>query len=297
MEQTADDSEWNVLNLDNDETEHLKDVSDEISHNLLLAEKASIIAVNGIMSQKEYPHIHEPEGLASLLLVKSAKNVRFAVKGLKLGYYSGASAVLRSAFEDLAYATLFQSEPSQIAKWFRNEFSNAEYKLLISFREQQKKDAKRALFSRESHPNAIKDGLSEFISRANIRIHPSIGGLSEEFGIDLGYFVDRELAESLSAVDGDLTQALDRYVLKASFDDFLPREKTAGEERETVYIELPGRYDEATLSDLALFAFYVAHRLLDSTKEYFDIGDKDFFEQYKYWHKAMNDQGEYYTDH
>ena len=293
MENTADDNEWNVLNLNGDETDHIKKISGEIADHLALAENAAVITVNGIMSLKEYPHIDEPEGIVSLLLVKLAKNVRFAVKGLKLGYYSGASAVLRSAFEDLAYAVLFHSEPSQIAKWFRNEFSKAPFELLISFREQQKKDAKQALFSRENSPAIIKDALSEYVNKANMRIHPSITGLSEEFGIDLEYFVNQEMGEALSESGGDITKALDRYVLKTSFRDFIPRERSAGEEvpNELIFIELPGRYDDATLSDLALFAFYVSHRLLDFTKIIFDIESKEFFQHYKDWHKAIKDLG------
>lgn len=105
-------------------------------------------------------------------------------------------------------------------------------------------------------------------------IHPSLAGLSEEFGIDLEYLVDQEMREALSESEGDLTKALDRYVIKTSFRDYIPRESPAGEEARdelvSIEIELSGRYDEATLSDLAFFAFYVAHRLFDFTKVVFD---------------------------
>jgi len=226
-------------------------------------------------------------------MAKSAKNVRFAVKGLKLGYYSGASAALRSAFEDLAFAVLFNLEPSQVAKWFRNEFSKLPFDQLNSFRERQKKDAKQALLSQENSPMIIRDAMSDYVSKANMHIHPSILGLSEEFGIDLEYFINEEMGEALSESEGDLTKALDRYILKTSFRDYVPREKSSGSEdtSELVFVELAGRYDEDKLGDLALFAFYIAHRLLDFTKIVFEVESKEFVRHYEEWHEAIRDLG------
>ena len=91
----ADEGEWNILNLNDDEADHLKRISRDISQHLALAENAAVITLNGLMSLKQYPRIDKPEAFVSLLMAKSAKNVRFAVKGLKLGYYSGASSALR----------------------------------------------------------------------------------------------------------------------------------------------------------------------------------------------------------
>lgn len=287
----ADDSEWTILNLNDDEANHLKRISGDISHHLSLAENAVVITLNGLMSLKQYPRIDEPGAFVSLLMTKSAKNVRFAVKGLELGYYSGASSALRSAFEDLAFAVLFHSEPSQVAKWFRNEFSKRPFDELSKCREEQKKDAKKALFSQESSPVIIKDAMSEYVNKANMQIHPSIMGLSEEFGIDLEYFINEEMGEALSEAEGDLTKALDRYVLKSCFRDYV--EKTSGGEdtSEMVFVELAGRYDEEKLSDLALFAFYIAHRLLDFTKIIFEVEGREFYQHYKEWHKTIKDLG------
>lgn len=91
----ADESEWNILNLNDDEADHLKRISKDASHHLASAENAAVITLNGLMSLNHYPRIDKPEAFVSLLMAKSAKNVRFAVKGLKLGYYSGASSALR----------------------------------------------------------------------------------------------------------------------------------------------------------------------------------------------------------
>lgn len=58
---------------------------------------------------------------------------------------------------------------------------------------------------------------------------------------------------------------------------------------ELVYVQITGRYNEATLADLALLDFYIAHRLLDFTKIIFDIDSKEFFQHYKDWHKEIKD--------
>jgi len=293
MNGSNNENEWNTLSLDQDETGHIKKIDKNISRHLTLAEKAAVITLNGLMSLKRYPRIDEPEGCVSLLMAKSAKNVRFAVKGLKLGYYSGASAVLRSAFEDLAFAVLFTLEPSQVAKWFRNQFSKLPFDQLGSFREQQKKHARKALLSQENSLIMIKDALSEYVSKANIHIHPSILGLSEEFRIDLEYFINEEMGEALSESEGNLTEALNRYIIKTSFRDYVPREQPSESKdaSELVFIELTGRYDEEKIGDLALFAFYIAHRLLDLTKIVFEVESKEFFQHYKDWHKAIKDLG------
>lgn len=135
--------------------------------------------------------------------------------------------------------------------------------------------------------------MSHYVSKANMHIHPSILGLSEEFGIDLEYFVNEEMGEALSESEGDLTKALDRYILKTSFRDYVPREKSSGGEdaSELVFVELTGRYDEDKLGDLALFAFYIAHRLLDFTKIVFEVESREFFRHCKEWHEAIRDLG------
>ena len=86
---------------------------------------------------------------------------------------------------------------------------------------------------------------------------------------------------------------MDPHVSKSSFRDYVPREKSSGSEdaSELVFVELTGRYDEDKLGALALFAFYIAHRLLDFTKIVFEVEGKEFFRHYKEWHEAIRDLG------
>lgn len=287
----ADKDEWDILNLNDDEANHLKKISVDTSQHLASAENAAVICLNGLMSLKKYPQIGESEAFVSLLMAKSAKNVRYAIKGLKLGYYSGASSVLRSAFEDLAFAILFHSEPSQVAKWFRNEFSKRPFSDLSRLREKQKKEAKKALFSRENSPLIIRDTMYEYVNKANIQIHPSIKGLSEEMGIDLEYFISEEMGKALEEAEGDLTMALEMFVLKSYSRDHMEEALGSEDIGEKVFVELTGRYDEEKLADLSLFAFYISHRLLDFTKIIFEIDSREFYQHYKEWHKTIKDLG------
>ena len=50
------------------------------------------------------------------------------------------------------------------------------------------------------------------------------------------------------------------------------------------FTELTGRYDAEVLDDIALFAYYLGHRMLDMTEETFDITDEEFKTDYRVWH-------------
>ncbi len=288
MENIEDQKELIILNLGYDETDHIKMIKEKIVGYLLLAENAAIISINGLTYLDEACYLDEPEGVVNLLMAKSAKNIRFAIKGLKLGYYSGASAILRSAYEDLSFAVLFHKEPSQIAKWLRNEFSDNPKKIQ-PLRAQQMSDARKAITSEEKESPTIIKAVSMYIKQANKHIHPSVIGLSEEFGIESDYFISDDMDRTLTEFKDNINKALENYVQKTSEKDYKPKKRTLQEKNEgsKFFIELPIRYDEVLLSDLALFGFYISHRILDYTKSIFGskINNKDFFSDYQSWHK------------
>lgn len=283
-----DESEWKMLTLNDDEEEHYKQIGGEAERHLALAEAASIITLNGLMSLEEYPRINEVKALVTLLMAKAAKNVRLAIIGLKLGYYAGASAILRSAFESLTFAYLFNSEPSQVATWLRNEFSNRPQSDLSYLRNEQTKEAKKALLELGNEPPIIRDVIGGFLKEANKYTHATLIGLAREFNVDIEYFVPDELASA----EDDLDSALDRYVLLSSFGkNILEQDRTDKSEDELLWIQLAGRYDEDTLFNLSAVAFYIAHRLLDMTKA-FVIRNKEYDQNYRDWHKAIEELGE-----
>ena len=285
-----DENEWRFLHLDDDEAAHKRQIAGEIQKVLLLTNRAAILTMNGLISLENVPPFNEPKGLIFLLLAKVAQNIRFATIGLRLGYYTGACAVLRSAFEALTYVALFESNESEVAKWFRNEFSDKPQSERDSLHSTQRKAAKEALLNWENSRPVIKDAMYDFLRTANKRIHSSIRGLAEEFGMDIGNLVPDELDEILLKVEGDIGKALDTYALLSSFGkNIINKQDSDTEEKIAIQIHLFNQYHETTLADLAGFAFYIGHRLLDSASINFSIQDKEFNKGDRDWHRAIKD--------
>ena len=226
-----------------------------------------------------------------LLLAKAAKNIRFASIGTKLGYYGGAYAVIRSALEALSYAALFENNAEEINKSFIYEFSERLDDELNRARNDQLKRAKKALLDLENDRQAIKDGLSEFLQKANPFIHTNLEGLAEEFGFDVGYLLPDDFQEEFEKAEGDFQRALGRYKLLNKFGTNILKSQSEENppEDEILPIELAGRYDKPIMEHLSLFCFFIAHRILDTTKQIFEIKNEEFIENYKNWHKQVKD--------
>lgn len=286
MSNLREKNKWNVLNLDDDEKEHYKKINKEICNRLELTENGSIISLNGLVSLKKWPHTNEPEMVVNLLMIKSAKNVRYAIKGLKMGYYSGANAVLRSAFELLAYAVLINSKPARAIKWLNNELTNISFAKLMSYYRNETKKAKKEIYAKEKEPQIIKEAIEEYIKKANRCIHPSLVNLSEEFGIGLEFFTNEE---SVYNSKGDIPQNLNFNIKKRNDENSKPYENKAVDKysESMIDIELLGKYNEDILTDLSLFSFYIAHRLLDYTNDFFKIENNEFYSDSKNWHKEI----------
>ncbi len=274
-------SEFNKF--DDDEAEHLRNLSEDVLKHLALARNAAIITLNGLMSLEMPIRLNEPEGIILFLMAKCAKTLRFSLIGLKIGYYSGAATLLRSAFESLAHAFLFDADPKQVAIWLRNEFSSRPQYDLDVKRSEQTRDAKKALLHMENDPRTIKEATDDFWQGANKYTHATLQGLAKEFGVDISDLVPDELAQT----EEDLDWALERYILLSTYGkDMLKSVETNSSDTEPIEIQLLGKYDEEVLLDLSLFAFYVGHRLLDMTNV-LDIKDMEFQKQYKEWHEAI----------
>ena len=272
--------------LDHDEAAHAELVAGEALRNLDLANNAALLALNGLTSAEDTWQLSEPQGLISLLLAKTAQNIRYAVMGLQVGYYSGASAVLRSAFESLAFASLFQTDPSQVSQWLRNEFSHRPD--VDALRANQLKAAKRAVFDQEDDMAAIKEGVSEFWRNANEHIHATIRGIAEEFGVDVLDLVPDDFEEAYPEAGRDFDMALDTYVLlhgRNIVQKPVAASKAVPDDGIMIYLAV--RFDEPTVTNLSVFALYIAHRLLDSTKEGFTISDREFTDGYRAWHREI----------
>jgi hypothetical protein len=280
----------NEFDFHEDENDHFQTLQSDVIDNLDLANTASILALNALGLLDNQPPINSTSALVNFLMAKTANSIRYAVKGLKLGYYSSTATVLRSALESLSFAYLFNSNPAEVALWLRNEFYNRPQTELSNLRNDQTQRAFHSMLDLESQPKIIADALHEFKKGANKHTHATLVGLAKEFNVDVGTLLPEEIAEA----EGDLDEALDRYALLSTFgENILPKKKELDEntnENEMIWVQFGNQYIKDEISDLSLIAFYLAHRLLDFTQE-LPISDSDFQRDYKEWHKESKNRG------
>ena len=159
---------------------------------------------------------------------------------------------------------------------------------MVNLEQELIREAKRSLLDGEQDHQAVSDFRHEIKDEANQQIHTNLGGLANQFGIDITELVPEQLGKLLDT--WDIEQALGLYTLmrRPGFTDTGKSKTDDGEESPDVLVELVGRYDEPYLSDLSLFAFYIAHRTLDLVASEFDIPKNNkFIHDYKDWHKRI----------
>lgn len=275
--------------LDEDEADHYRNIPDDVERQMDMSNGAAALALTGLSAVERRYATNEPQALVMLLLVKSAQNIRFAWYGLRLGYYSGAAATLRSALESLLYATLFDAAPHEIAEWLRNERSSMPAWKLNQFRSRQKKRALKALMKLESEPWVINPELDRFAKDANERIHVTLTGLSDEFGVEVGHLVPDTFWEAFEAAGKNLEKALRLHMsmTKSANDNGEPNTRIDQADDDLVTFPIGCHYRERKLGDLTSFAFYIAHRVLDLTEDAFEVSDLSFVEGYESWHAEL----------
>jgi hypothetical protein len=284
------ENEEYFLDIRPDEWDHTEKISEEIEQYLDLAENAAIITLNGFGAIQEPVRFNQTKGLILLLPSKAAKNIRFATVGLRLGYYSGSSAVIRSALESLYYAALFDEDRSQVEDWFINEFSTKPFSEKAAVQLRQARAAKKAMLSLENDKLTIEDAMNEFLEKANQTLHTSMRGLAEEFGMDVGELLPDDFETEYEKAGGDFEKAIKRFELLRHWGKNYAKPRGAPKVSEITAIQIYGRYYEKTLDDLAMFCFFVAHRVLDMAKVSFNIKNEQFSKDYRAWHKEVRDE-------
>ncbi len=149
-------------------------------------------------------------------------------------------------------------------------------------------DAKNALLDNELHRRVIGEETENFWQTANVHVHATLPGLAQQFGISIEDLVPDDFEEAFLKANEHLEKALDSYVLlKCGPGHEKRRRFVRRTPTEMNHVYLTTRYDETVLQDLALFAFYIAHRLLDFTRDIFTIRDREFLNAYRAWHREM----------
>jgi len=270
-----------LLEIEDDEAEHVAQLSDEITKFLDLATSGARIATRGIQELDYQPRVYEASGLATLLLVKAARSIQYGAVGLRLGYYAGAGSSLRSAYEALAHAALFRSDEKEMPRWLRNELRQSDTDERIKDQSKQRALARRALLSWADEPSTIRNALRGFKKWADKTTHATLIGLVKEFGLDPETVLPPGVAYSESP---DLDTALDRYLLLATIGQE-PSTSVEEVEDQIVEVSLRVKYEEETAWELSMVAFYLAHRLLDMVGQ---MGHgKEFDRLSAEWHSRL----------
>jgi len=282
----------NTFELSEVEAEHHAQIPDEQQKRIGLANDAAILTLNCLAEPTEEIVLNTPRGIMSLLLAKAAQDLCCACNCLWVGYYSGALSVLRPAFDGLAYAALMRSRPNEIGSWLRNEFSTKRPRAaLAAQRSQQRQRALRALLEEVEQADdigVIHDEMRRYRQLANTQVHPSFEGLAEEFGVAIGSLLPDDLDVAHNIAAGDFEQMLQVYAdLKSDKRVTFTRTSSEGAPKELVRVRWCCQYNKDRLDDAALFAFYIAHRLLDFTKGSFETQYSQFAAEWMQWHADL----------
>jgi len=259
------------------EEEHLAEISDEVEDRLIKTETAAGIVANGL-SLGTYD-LRKVSGVIFLLYSRIAKNLLFVTKGLRLGYYSGTSGILRSTLEDLATAVYFFSQPSRLTEWWINEFLSSGKRQ--SAQEGFNSNARFVLFNQER--NCItKIEMDKFRVLANHFMHTTIEGLAEEFHIPLKKWAPLELIEELKK-----SESFKEGLKRETNFDFKPTKTNSENDDIVVDVEILGGYHPGLLDFLSIAAFFIAHRLLDNTAEFLESSVEEFDRLNAEWHSDL----------
>lgn len=259
------------------EAEHIIQISDEVEDRLIKTETAARIVVDGLELAKY--DLREVSGVVFLIFGRIAKNLMFATKGLRLGYYSGASGILRSTYEDLATAVYLVSQPSRINEWWNNAFLPIGKRQ--SAQERFNSNARFVMFNQETTCIA-KINMETFRDLANHFMHTTIEGIAEEFRIPLQEWVPLDLVDELEK-SASFKEAVER---EGNFD-YKPFNTSSENDGISANIEILGGCHQGLSDFLSVTAFFVGHRLLDNVAEFLHSSDDEFDRLNAEWHSDL----------
>jgi hypothetical protein len=285
--------EWHeILHLDDDEQEHLNQVSREVEKFCVLAKEGGLLAAScvGWTPTLEKAEISSPVFITALLVMKCANLLRLSTTAILTGYYAGVAVLLRAAYESLVYLHLFAEDPDEIGLWLRPD-------LHPSLDPMERYRLRREQFNRgrnsfhhhapdEQHERELVRLLWDKSSR---HLHSSVIGLAQAFGLDYRDLLPDELVAQLDKSGDDWGFALDVLSFRASEAKKPARGKGGGRTypKEEVRLVLTGRYDEEEALLLSRSALFLAHRLADLTFSLFKAADRELEAGFNRWRSEV----------
>jgi hypothetical protein len=274
------------LALDPDESQHMALIPASTQARLLLANEGAKLTLI-VVRQAGTRHSHgSPPFFVLRSLVRVANLLRLALIGLELGYYAGATSVMRMAYESLLYAFLFNRYPDKALSWLRLTFDTHMDREESIAEEQQLRSLAKHTFNEWTGERDLGQQIWE---RASELIHHTAEGLAAESGLEPWQLLSEELAKALEATGGDFDLAIRLAGLQARFGTARvhaePVERTGSGMPWTG--EFGGLYDEEWLDLWSIVLLYLVHRVTDFTYQTFPPHDKGTKDAYKGWHETV----------
>jgi len=257
------------------------------------------LVFGGLSSHKGIVDCREPTGMLFILVAKAAQNIRLAVHGLTLGYYSGAITLLRTSLEALQYGTLFIREPLALKRWIilQLRIDQCEKTIPPDLQSQRRRfdGAVIQAWQKGGKDDSVFGSLEGFgeVIRLLVRAegddhtHITWRGLAQEFGLELEDFVPTEL-DRLVATEKNRDDTLEFYesLTRLEAQSSVSKQPPPPSNNDTSIFEFTGRYDPHQCSAYSTFAAYMTHRALLLVKSELDISD-GLAQQYANWSNSI----------
>ena len=280
--------EWHeILHLDDDEQEHLNQVSPEVERFCVLAKEGGLLAAScvGWTPRLEKAEISSPEFITALLAMKCANLLRLSTTAILTGYYAGVAVLLRAAYESLVYLHLFAEHPDEIGMWLKPDLHpNLDPMERYRLRREQFNRGRDSFHRRAPDERRERELVRLLWDKSSRHLHSSVIGLAQAFGLDYRDLLPDELVAQLDRTGDDWGFALDVVSVRTPGAKKPARGK--GEPtyaKEEVRLVLTGRYDEEEALLLSRSALFLAHRLADYTFNLFKAADPELETQFHRW--------------
>ncbi len=280
-------SERNLMALDDDEADHVRQVTAEVVRDLDLANTGATLSAKCVTYTPSVrgAEPNSPVFLKALLGVKASNLFRLSTTSLSIGYYAGAAVLLRSAFEALVYMHLFDDDPDEIKQWLKVELHpGLEPKARAEDKRSQWDRAKDAFIKRGPDQTRERDLVKFLWDKTS---HSSAVGLAQVFDMDFRRLLPDEFWLALENAGDDLGFALDLMAWRAiDGKDLASAEPSKYRDalgKEEVTFELVGRYDQDRLGLLATMTLYLAQRLTYFVFSTFEVASPDLKEDFDRW--------------
>jgi len=280
--------EWHeMLHLDDDEQEHLNQVSREVERFCVLAKEGGLLAAScvGWTPTLEKAEISSPEFITALLAMKCSNLLRLSTTAILTGYYAGVAVLLRAAYESLVYLHLFADDHDEIGPWLRPDLHpNLNPMERYRLRREQFNRGRDSFHRRAPDEQRERELVRHLWDKSSRHLHSSVVGLAQAFGLDYKDLLPDDLWAELERSGDDWEYALDLLSFRASDAKKSARGKRgASYPKEEVRLVLTGRYDEEEALLLSKSALFLARRLAELTFSLFKAADPELVAAFDRW--------------